>query len=46
MRGDKKVCDLIVTQVTDTKAIAYPQRDTLGAGQIIKVGDRVIAKKD
>ena len=46
MRGDMKVCDLIVTQVTDTKAIAYPQRDTLGVGQIIKVGDRVIAKKD
>ena len=46
MRGDMKVCDLIVTQVTDTKAIAYTQRDTLGVGQIIKIGDRVIAKKD
>ena len=46
MRGDKKVCDLIVTQVTDSRAIAYIQAGTLGIGDKVQVGDRVIAKKD
>lgn len=46
MRGNKKVCDLIVTQVTDTEAIAYVQNGTLGVRDKVQVGDRVIAKKD
>ena len=46
LRGEKKVCDLIVTQVTDTEAIAYVQDGTLGVGDIVKVGDKVVAKKD
>ncbi len=46
LRGGKKVCDLIVTQVTDTEAIAYVQDGTLGVGDRVKVGDKVVAKKD
>lgn len=46
LRGDKKVCDLIVTQVTDTEAIAYVQNGTLGVGDRVEVGDKVVAKKD
>ena len=44
LRADKKVCDLIVTQLTDTEAIAYVQDGTLGVGDIVKVGDKVVAK--
>ena len=45
LRGGKKVCDLIVTQVTDTEAIAYVQDGTLGVNERVKVGDRVVAKR-
>lgn len=46
MRGDKKICELNVTNVQSRQSIAYVVKGTMLAGESVKVGDRVVSVRN
>lgn len=46
MRGDKKICELNVTNVQSRQSIAYVVKGTKLAGESVKVGDRVVSVRN
>lgn len=46
MRGDKKICELNVTNVQARESIAYVVKGTMIAGERVKVGDRVVSVRN
>ncbi len=46
MRGDRKICELNVSNVQSRESIAYVVKGTMLAGERVKVGDRVISVRN
>ena len=46
MRGDKKICELNVTNVQARESIAYVVKKSMLAGEAVKVGDRVVSVRN
>ena len=43
MRGDRKICELSVTNVQSRESVAYVVKGTMLAGERVKVGDTVVS---
>ncbi|MBR4311302.1 MAG: hypothetical protein IKT79_09745 [Akkermansia sp.] len=46
MRGDRKICELSVTNVQSRESVAYVVKGTMLAGERVKVGDTVVSVRN